>query len=399
MKSDRMLEIALARRLPVVMFAEGGGGRPGDTEGSFGTQKTFNLAPQLSGKVPVIGITTGYCFAGNAAMLGVSDVIIATRNANIGMGGPAMVEGGGLGVFKPKDIGPAAIQAANGVIDVLVADEAEAVAVAKTYLSYWQGPVCDWAAEDQRLLRNVVPLDRKRSYDVRRLIAILADAGSVLELRENFGRGMITAFIRIEGRPLGLIANNPNHMSGAIDRDGADKAARFMQLCQSYRLPLISLCDTPGIMVGPDSEKTALVRHSARLLVTGANLTVPVFVVVVRRAYGLGKAGMAAGSFKASTFAVAWPTGEFGAMNFEGAAKLAYRKELEAIEEPEERMSRLQVHIQRMIDDGKALARAMDQSCDDVIDPAETRRWIVAGLRASAGDCENLPARTFLDTW
>ncbi|MBM3557871.1 MAG: carbamoyl-phosphate synthase large subunit, partial [Alphaproteobacteria bacterium] len=384
-KKDRFFDIAAKWQLPTFLFAEGGGGRPGDTDEIFCANlhtPAFNLMARLSGGVPTIGITSGRCFAGNAVLLGCCDVVIATRNSTIGMGGPAMIEGGGLGVFRPEEVGPIDVQSRNGVVDIVVADEAEAVAAAKTYFSYFQGPLAEWSCADQRLLRRAVPEDRLRVYDVRKVITGLADSGSVLELRRDFGRAMITALIRIEGRPLGLIANNPAHIGGAIDSDAADKAARFMQLCDAFDLPLLSLCDTPGNMVGPEAEKTALVRHCCRPFVIGANMRVPVFTVVLRKAYGLGAQGMAGAGFHAPFFAVAWPTGEFGGMGLEGAVKLGYRNELAAINDPVARKAEFDRRVKGMYDQGKALNAAVLFELDNVIDPAETRRWIMAGLRS-----------------
>jgi acetyl-CoA carboxylase carboxyltransferase component len=253
----------------------------------------FRLYAKLSGRVPRIGIANGKCFAGNAALLGASDVIIATKNSNIGMGGPAMIEGGGLGVFRPEDIGPISIQAPNGVVDIVVDNEEDAIIIAKKYLSYFQGIRTDWTQHDQRKLRTYIPENRLRSYDVRRIIETIADVDSLLELRSKFGLGILTCFARIEGRPVGIIANNSLHLSGAIDSDGSDKAARFMQLCDAFNIPIVNFCDTPGIMVGPESEKSALVRHAARLFVTSANIRVPMFTVVLRKGYGLGAMAMA----------------------------------------------------------------------------------------------------------
>jgi acetyl-CoA carboxylase carboxyltransferase component/biotin carboxyl carrier protein len=402
-KKDRMFEIAEHLRLPVIFFTEGGGGRPGDTDGisSIGLDcMAFNYWGGLSGLVPLIGINSGRCFAGNAAILGCCDVVIAARDTNLGMGGPAMIEGGGLGVYRPEDVGPMSVQTRNGVVDIAVADEAEGTAVARRYLSYFQGALKDWTAADQRLLRAAIPENRLRVYDIRNVVNLLADSGSVLELRRDFGIGMITALIRIEGRPLGLIANNPAHLAGAIDADAADKAARFMQLCDAFDLPLLFLCDTPGIMVGPEVEKTALVRHACRMFVTGASLTVPFFTIVLRKGYGLGAQAMAGGSFKAPIFTVSWPTGEFGGMGLEGAAKLAYRNELAAIEDPAKRKQAFDEMVARMYQHGKAINVASTFEIDDVIDPAESRRWIVAGLRS----CPPPPARTgkkrpCIDTW
>ena len=385
-KKDRLFEVAERLKLPVIFFTEGGGGRPGDTDG-IGASGLDCLAfmywGQLSGLVPLVGINAGYCFAGNAAMLGVCDVVIATADSNIGMGGPAMIEGGGLGVFEPTAIGPMSVQQFNGVVDIAVADEAEAVAVAKQYLSYFQGATADWECIDQRELRHVIPEDRKRSYDVRNAIEGIFDSGSVLELRRDFGLGMVTALARVEGRPVGVVANNPNHLAGAIDSPGADKAARFIQLCDAFDIPIVTLVDTPGMMVGPAVEQTALVRHCCRLFVNGANVTVPLVSVILRKSYGLGAQAMMGGTTKAPQACVAWPTGEFGGMGLEGAVRLGYRKELEAVEDPAEREVLFEEMVERMYTHGKALNTASHFEIDDVIDPADTRRWISAILASA----------------
>jgi acetyl/propionyl-CoA carboxylase alpha subunit/acetyl-CoA carboxylase carboxyltransferase component len=402
-KKDRMFEIAQKLRRPVVFFTEGGGGRPGDTDG-VGVAGLDCLAfmywGELSGLVPLVGINSGRCFAGNAALLGCCDVVIATRNSNIGMGGPAMIEGGGLGIFRPEEVGPIDVQVPNGVVDIPVEDEAEAVRVAKQYLSYFQGTVAQWGCADQRLLRGIIPENRLRIYDVRKVIQTLADTGSVLELRRHFGLGMVTALIRIEGRPIGVVANNPTHLAGAIDSPGADKAARFMQLCDAFDIPLLFLCDTPGIMVGPEVEKTALVRHAARMFVTGASVTVPFMTIVLRKGYGLGAQAMAGGSFKAGLFTIAWPTGEFGGMGLEGAVKLGYRKELEAVEDPEERNKLFDEMVDRMYRHGKAVSTASHFEIDDVIDPMLSRKWILTALRTSPPPAPRTgKKRPCIDTW
>ena len=402
-KKDRLFELAERWKLPVVLFSEGGGGRPGDTDGIGGTGldcMAFAYFAGLSGLVPLIGINSGRCFAGNAALLGCCDVVIATQNSNIGMGGPAMIEGGGLGVFRPEEVGPMSVQTRNGVVDVAVKDEAEAVAVAKQYLSYFQGVTPSWDCADQRLLRHAIPENRLRAYDIRSLIMTLADTGSVLELKRHFGNGMVTSLARIEGRPVGVIANNPSHLGGAIDSDGADKAARFMQICDAFDVPILFLCDTPGMMVGPEVEKTALVRHCSRLFVTGASLTVPFFTIVLRKGYGLGAQAMAGGSFKAGLFTVAWPTGEFGGMGLEGAVKLGYRNELAAVEDPAERKAMFDKMVARMYEHGKAISEASYFEIDDVIDPIDSRRLIVNTLRS----VPTPPPRTgkkraCIDTW
>jgi acetyl-CoA carboxylase carboxyltransferase component/biotin carboxyl carrier protein len=402
-KKDRLFEIAEQNRLPTVLFAEGGGGRPGDTDGSGVAGLdclAFTYFARLSGLVPVVGITTGRCFAGNAVLLACCDVIIATEDSNIGIGGPAMIEGGGLGIFTPDEVGPMDIQVPNGVVDIAVKDEAEAVATAKQYLSYFQGTIDEWEAPDERKLRFIVPENRLRFYDMREVIDGIADVASVLEIREQWGVGIITSFIRVEGRPIGVIANNPGHLSGAIDSDGADKGARFMQLCDAFDIPILSLCDCPGIMVGPESEKTALVRHAGRMFVVGANIDVPLMTIITRKGYGLGAQAMAGGSFKMPLFTVTWPTGEFGGMGLEGAVKLGYRKELQAIEDPEERKTTYEKMVADMYERGKAVNMASHFELDDVIDPAESRKWISAGLRSvRPAPPRQHKKRPNVDTW
>lgn len=418
-KTDRMLELASKWKRPVVLFAEGGGGRAG-TGGKRkgGTSTTgagqgrsddmyrpldtpsFATMGTLSGLVPLIGITTRFCFAGNASLLGCCDVIIATEGSSIGMGGPALIEGGGLGVFRPEEIGPMKVQVPNGVVDLAVKDEAEAVSVARKYLSYFQGPFERWECEDQRRLRRAVPENRVRVYDMRALIGVLADTRSVLELRPAFGPGIITVLARIEGRPVGILANNPQHLSGAIDSDGSDKAARFMQLCDCFDIPLVVLCDTPGMMVGPEIERTALVRHCSRLFVVGANLSVPLVTIILRKAYGLGAQAMAGGHTKRPMLTVGWPTAEHGGMGLEGQMKLGFRNELAAIGDPEARKARYEELVAAAYERGRALNAGVAFAFDDVIDPADSRKCIVRMLDSvPPPPPRTQKKRPFLDTW
>ena len=399
-KTDRMLGVALQNKLPVVLFAEGGGGRPGDVDVAIVAGlnlATFASFARLNGQVPVVGVVAGRCFAGNAALLGCCDVIIATAGSNIGMGGPAMVEGGGLGVFKPEQIGPSNIQHGNGVIDILVDNEAQAVAAARHYLSCFQGAQTEWQAPPPEALRDVVPETRVRVYDTRAAMQGIADEGSLLPLRTGFGVGIHTALARIAGRPVGLMANNPLHLGGAIDADAADKAARFMQLCNAHGLPIVSLVDTPGFMVGPDTEATAQVRHVSRMFVAAAHLRVPMLSVVLRKGYGLGAMAMTGGGFHETLSTVAWPTGEFGGMGLEGAVRLGYRKELEAAPEGPEREALFEQLLAQQYDNGSAINMAATLEIDAVIDPADTREWLVAGLQA--GRVKPCEGRLAIDAW
>ena len=401
-KKDRLFELAERRHLPIVFFTEGGGGRPGDTDG-LGVSGLDCLAfysfARLSGLVPLVGIASGFCFAGNAAILGCCDVIIGTAGANIAMGGPAMIEGGGLGVYEPTEVGPFETQVANGVIDIAVDDDAAAVTAAKRYLSYFGGEVEEWSCVDQRVLHHLVPENRSRVYDVRAVLDAMFDTGSVLELRRGWAAGMVTALARVEGRALGIVANDPAHLGGAIDVDAADKAARFLQLCDAFDLPVVFLCDTPGFMVGPEHEARAAVRHVARLFVTGANLTVPFGTIVLRKGYGLGAQAMAGGSFKAPLFCVSWPTGEFGGMNLEGAVRLGRARELAAIADPDEREQQFRAMVQRQYQQGAAMNVAMQFEIDDVIDPADSRTWITTLLTTGERDVRSPKKRPNIDTW
>lgn len=401
-KSDRLLALAAERALPVVLFAEGGGGRPGDVDwlGVAGLDcTTFRAFAALSGRVPLVGIVAGRCFAGNAALLGCCDLVIATEGSSLGMGGPAMIEGGGLGVVDADAVGPTAVQSANGVIDLRVADEAAAVAAARAYLGLVlapQGPAGPAGGEALQL-RLAVPEHRHALYDPRAVLATVFDAGSVLELRAGFGAGVITALARLEGRAVAVAASQPRHLGGALDAPACDKLARFLQLADAHGLPLVTFVDTPGFMVGPDSEKTGMVRHAARLFVGAAALRVPVASVVLRRGYGLGAMALTAGHFHAPVATCAWPSGEFGAMGLEGAVRLGFRKELEAAPAAE-RQALFDRLLAEAVKNGEALNMASFLEIDDVIDPADTRPWLVRVLNAACA-APLPPRRSFIDTW
>ncbi len=404
-KLDRIFALAEEWELPVVMYTEGGGGRPGDTD--VATQiaglniTSFAVWARLSGLVPRIAINNGYCFAGNAALFGCADITIATKSSWIGMAGPAMIEGGGLGVFEPTAIGPIAVQEKNGTVDIVAADEADATRIAKQLLGYFQGTISDWSCGSQESLRDAVPQDRRWGYPVRRVIETIADSGSFLELRRIYGRPIITGFMRLEGKAVGLIANDCQQLGGAVDAEAAEKAARFLQLCDAFGLPILSLTDTPGFMVGPDSEKQAAVRRMASLFVTGASLSVPLVAIFLRKGYGLGAMAMTGGSFAAPVYAAAWPTGEFGGMGLEGAVRLGYKKELEAVADATEREALFDKLVARMYEVGKASEAAAHLEIDAVIDPMDSRAVIIEALAMAPRPRErdSRRRRNFVDTW
>jgi acetyl-CoA carboxylase carboxyltransferase component len=391
-KKDRLFELIERMRLPTVFFTEGGGGRPGDTDYpvvSALDTRAFALWARLAGLVPRIAVVAGRCFAGNAVIAGCSDLIVATENVSLGMGGPAMIEGGGLGKVDPDEVGPIEMQARNGVVDVVTADEAEATAATKRLLGYFQGAVPPGEAADQEALRDAVPERQRRAYAVQPIVETLADAGSVTFLRERYAPEMVTALARIEGRPLGVIANDTRHVAGAITSDAGEKAAAFLELCNRFDFPVLSLVDTPGMMVGPEAEATGLVRRASRLLLAGAALRVSLIAVILRRGYGLGAQAMTGGSLHEPLLTVAWPSAHLGPMGLEGAVRLALRKELEEIADEGEREQRVRDLTTAAEENAKALNAAALFEIDDVIDPAETRSLIAATLAAaqtSSGD-------------
>lgn len=387
LKLDRILAIAAEKKYPVVMFTEGGGGRPGDTDittVNSGLQcQTFATWASLQGKVPRISVANGYCFAGNAALFGAADITIATQTSWIGMAGPAMIEGGGLGIVKATDIGPSAKQVRNGVIDILVENEQQAAEMAKQCLLYFQGPLIDGQKctfADQQRLNQILPEDRRFVYDVREIINVLADTHSFTEIKAQFGAAIITGFMHLQGHPVGVIASNCKVLGGAIDVDAGEKASQFMQLCQQFAIPLVVLCDTPGFMVGPEHEDRGAVRRLSQLFIAGSQLTVPVVAVVLRKCYGLGAQALLGGNTSIPSYTIAWPTGEFGAMGLEGAVKLGFKKELADVQDSAARTALYEQLLAEQYQKGQAQEVASVLEIDAVIEPAETRKTLILAL-------------------
>lgn len=384
LKIDRMLEVAKQEKLPVIMFTEGGGGRPGDTDittVNSGLQcSSFSTWAGLDGIVPRITVNNGYCFAGNAALFGAADVTIATKTSWIGMAGPAMIEGGGLGSFAPQQIGPIDTQAKNGTVDIVCENEEDASQVAKKCLSYFQGETTNCVEKDQNKLLSVLPEDRRFVYNIRKIIETVADEDSFLEIRQQFGGSILTGFIRINGQPIGLLASDCKVLGGAIDVAAGEKATSFMTLCNNFSIPLVSLCDTPGFMVGPDHEELGAVRRLSDMFRVGAKLRVPMIAVIIRKCYGLGAQALLGGSTKTPTYTISWPNGEFGPMGLEGAVKLGFKKELESADNPEARKALYERLLAQQYQRGKAIEVASVLEIDAVIDPVNTRQVIINAL-------------------
>lgn len=383
-KIGRMLIFAEQWRMPLVFCVGGGGGWQNDTD-RLGTTCLDELSlahfAKLSGLVPVVGVIFGDCFAGNESLLRGFDAIIATKKASIGMACPALFDARGLGACGPAKIGPGSFEAPNGSFDVLVEDDVEATRTAQKYMAYFQGPLGEWEMADQRWLQRAIPKNRLHVYDVRTAIDLIADQDSVLELRRDVGMGMITALIRIEGKPFGLVANDPRHVDGAIDSAGADKASRFLQLCGAFDLPIVSLCDTPGFMVKSEAETTAMVSQASRMSAMRANLSVPLFGIVLRKCCGLGAQFMIGGGLSAPVFTAAWPTGEFGGVAWDPCLRLS-RGEIDGVDNLSGRGECYRKEVAEFCSDGRAVSVTSLPNIDVVIHPTDTRRWIMTGLRS-----------------
>ncbi|MEO1043405.1 MAG: carboxyl transferase domain-containing protein [Pseudomonadota bacterium] len=390
-KTDRLFDVAADLDIPIIFLAEGGGGRPNDVDfqdiirSGLGVT-TFHHFARHKSYAPNITMVSGFCFAGNAAVFGAGDIKIATRNAWIGLGGPAMIEGGGLGTVEPTEIGPAAMQAGIGLVDILVDDDAEACEAVRQVMTYFEQSTQPWEAGDERALRHAVPEDRKRVYDMRALISDLADTDGFLELRPQFALGMITGLIRIEGHPMGVMANNPGHLGGAVDAAASKKGAEFLTFCERFKLPVLSLCDTPGFMVGPASEEDGGVKEACGFIRAGAELTTPLIFICTRKGYGIGAQAMAGGTFIKPVANFSWPTGEFGPMGLEGSVRLGFKRELEAAPTPEAQNEMFEQMVASMYKEGHALNIASLLEIDGVIDPADTRKTIISVLQAHQKD-------------
>jgi acetyl-CoA carboxylase carboxyltransferase component len=385
-KIGRVLQIAEDHALPVVIFAEGAGHRVQEASlhSRGGGEATFPTLARLSGRVPTVCGVPGRAFAGHAILAGLCDFVVATRNAAIGMAGPPLVEAALGERLTPEQIGAAGIHAASGAAEAVVENEPDLIGLISAYLSYFEGRLEPGeAVVPATYLRDIVPADPRKPYDVREVISGLCDLGEILELRGGFARSLVTALGRVDGWPTGFIASQPLVLAGAIDAGASDKISRFAKLCDAFGLPIVFLVDSPGFLVGPAAETTALMRHSTRVIHTLTHVQVPFFTVTLRKSYGLAHFAMGGRPLGAS-MVVAWPTAEYGAMGPEGAAKVL------GVDDERE-------HSAALRREGASLKLAELFAIDDVIDPAQTRGalsdWLAAVMPTTR------PSHRPVDPW
>lgn len=398
-KITRLFALARAQNLPVVLWIDGGGARPQDgAPGRRLVAETFVLFAQLSGKVPLVGVVPSRAFAGHANLAGMCDCLIAVEGSAIGIGGPPLVYAATGTRLTPEEIGALDMHRASGVVDIAVATDQDALVEVKRYLGHFAPRAQSFTAPDAAALAKVVPESARRAYDVRKVVTGLCDIDSFQELKRDFGRSLVTGFARIAGRTVGVVANQPMHLAGAIDADAGIKGARFAQLCDAFNIPVLLLCDTPGIMVGPEAEKTGVVRHASRLLMALANARVPLMSVVLRKAFGLGFYIMGSEAFKPAVL-LAWPGAQYGGMGLEGAVEIAYGREIAALPTPEAQAEMRATHLERLRHDGSALETAARFLYDDVIEPAQTRRLLELTMDGFANLDPNRPRSPYVDAF
>ena len=406
-KIDRIMDLAIRHRFPFVCFADGGGARAQGlrSAGFFGAAManevgTFDGMALMSGWVPTVAVVSGRSFAGNASIAGMSDVVFATRGSAIGIGGPPLVEAA-LGIsVTPEElaaIGDAGGDRRRGPAHRIRRRGGRSCGATSRTSSWSSADGTPSPTHDT--IRSIVPDNRRGIYDMRKVVHALADDASVLELRPNWAQAAITALARMGGHAVAVIANQPlSKIAGAIDADAADKLARFIQLADAFDLPIVSLMDNPGFMLGPAAERAGIARHHARPLMAQVHRTVPLFLVHIRKAYGLGPMAMG-GMFQPTDLRIAWPTVEAGGMALEGAAALIQRREQrDEGAAPSDREQRDALAAQ-MREGSLALSAARRFAYDEVIDPAETRERIVRMLDLLPRPPARSAKKHYVDTW
>lgn len=388
LKQARLVERASLQGNPLVFMLEGGGHRIQDGQDSrhfAGAAGTFQGLARLSGWVPMVSAMMGVGFAGPTNYAAFSDFVVMIRGAStMGIGGPALVKAATGEVIDKEALGGAAVQAdQHGIADLAVESEAECFAAVRRFLSYFPSnaraplpiqPCDDPADRREDALLDLVPADTRQAYDVRRVIALIADRASVFELKPGYARNIVTSLVRLGGRPVGIVANQPLRRAGMLDAPACEKAAHFIALCDAFGLPLVTLVDVPGFAIGSAAERTGLGRRSGRLLYEFGQITVPRVSIVLRKGYGAGYFAMGGGrSFEADA-AFCWPTAEICAMSVEGAVDVAYRRDYESAPDPEARRRELIATFKAQLGPVRA-AEAF--GIDEVLDPRDTRRRLI----------------------
>jgi acetyl-CoA carboxylase carboxyltransferase component len=394
-KIQAMCDLSLRRGIPLVMLVDGGGHRVHEIDSrpyAFGGDTgPFWRQAQLSGWAPQVAAVMGPAFAGAALFTSFADFVpMVEGTASIGIAGRQLVKAATREELTTEELGGSAVQLRNGNADLGVPDDAACIGAVREFLSFLpsncQGDPPRVTSDDpvDRIapeLRDVIPERRSRGYDVMKIIRPIVDHEHVLELQGCYARNIVTALARLDGQPVGIVANQPKFLGGVIDSAACQKAVRFIEMCDAFGVPIISLIDVPGVMIGPQAERDRLVKHSAKPLIAFAHATVPVITVVLRKAYGAGLLAMG-GSRSGVDGALIWPTAEMSAMQIEGAVDIVFRREVAAAEDPAAKREEL---IRHFYAKSTPLRAASGFGIDDVIDPAQTRGKLIAMLRFNQG--------------
>jgi acetyl-CoA carboxylase carboxyltransferase component len=402
LKVGRLRELALSKRMPLVWLLDSAGARVQEAIGSqfAGTGHLFREQVHASGVIPQVAAVMGPCAAGTAYIPGLADFVpMVSGRGSMALAGPHLVRAAVGEEVSAEDLGGARVHCRrSGVGDLETADDAECIEVVRRYLAYFPSH-CDEAPpvracvdpveRVEETLLDVLPASTRAAYDMYEIIRRIVDDGEYFDLKPRWARSIITCLARFGGRPAGIVANQPRHLGGILDNDSADKAARFINLCNAFGIPLVYLVDVPGFMVGTKVEAAGIIRHGAKMLFATANATVPKITVVVRKAYGAGYYVMCGRAYEPDLI-VAWPTAEISVMGAEGAVEILMRRQLAEAEDPAAARAQMIAGFRQTIDVYGAAGNGM---IDDVIDPRETRAAICRGLEMASGKRVLRPAR------
>ncbi|MHB8657862.1 MAG: acyl-CoA carboxylase subunit beta [Solirubrobacteraceae bacterium] len=397
LKVTRLRELALSKRIPLIWLLDSAGARIQEAVGSLfaGSGHLFREEVVNSGVIPQVAALMGPCAAGTAYIPGLADFVPMVRGrGSMALAGPHLVRAAVGEDVTQEQLGGSRVHCRkSGVGDLEVASDAECIAAIKAYLSFFPqnceespplrpaGPNPDPVDRADEELLDILPESNRKPYDMYEVIRRIVDHGELFDLKPQWAKTIITCLARFGGRPAGIVANQPKQLGGILDNDSADKAARFINLCNAYGIPLVYLMDVPGFMVGTKVEQAGIIRHGAKMLYATANATVPKITVVLRKAYGAGYYVMCGRAYEPDLI-VAWPSAEISVMGAEGAVEIIFRKQVEAAEDPAATRQELIENFRKIID---VYVAAGNDMIDDVIDPRETRATICRGLEMAAG--------------